>query len=160
MSWYYEGKGLVSPPENAIGFIYRIDNLSKNKFYIGKKEFQHKTNPEISKKKYESLKKEGVAVTKTKNKNLSTKDKIVWRYKRKNHIVGSDWETYCGSNDVLKADVANGDKIKKTILKFCYSKQELTLKEVEELFKEQVLYLCNSYNANILGKFFKQKKCE
>ena len=38
-NWIYENKEVLSKnlPENAIGFIYLITNLTNNKKYIGKK---------------------------------------------------------------------------------------------------------------------------
>lgn len=40
VNWFYEGKEILSlkdVPENAISFIYRIDNLSNGMYYFGRK---------------------------------------------------------------------------------------------------------------------------
>lgn len=162
MSWYYKGKiisSLKDIPKGVIGFVYKIENNTSGKFYIGKKDLYHITNPEISKKKYDELKIKGEPVRRTKNKSKSRPGKPVWRYKRKDHTTETNWATYTGSNDELNNDIENNHSVEKLILKFCYSKKELTMREVELQFKEEVLDRCDCYNGNILAKFFKQVKC-
>lgn len=160
--WTFNGKEVRSikdMPKGTIGFIYKIVNETNDRFYIGKKDLYHVTNPEISKKKYDELKAAGEPVTRTKNKAKSKPGKPVWRYKRKNHTKETNWATYNGSNDQLNMDVNAGHSIQKVILKYCSSKKELTMREVEAQFKAEVLDRCDSYNGNILAKFFKQVKC-
>lgn len=159
MNWIYEGKELKDIPEKVVGFIYKIENETTGKFYVGKKAIFHKTNPEISKKKYDELKAAGIPVTKTKNRSLSTKDKVVWRYKQKNKTKESDWQTYNGSNETLIKDIKRGDNITKTVLKFCYTAKELTYRELEQIVKLNCLDVCECYNENLLGKFYKNVKC-
>ena len=155
----YKVGSIEDMPGDPVGFVYRIDNYTNGKFYIGKKSILSITNPEISEKKYRELKAEGEPVMRTKNKAKSTKGKTVWRYKRKQHKTETNWLSYTGSNKDLNRDIKDGHKIAKSILKFCYTKSELTLREVEEQFKQEVLDRCDSYNSNVLGKFFNQIKC-
>ena len=72
-------------------------------------------------------------------------------------FVESDWKTYYGSSDLLTADIKKLGKenFKREILEVCYSKAELSYKEVYYLFKYDVLSDTKSYNQNILGKFYK-----
>lgn len=147
-------------PGDPVGFVYRIDNYTNGKFYIGKKSIVSVTNPEISEKKYRELKAAGEPVMRTKNKAKSKKGgKTVWRYKRKQHRKETNWLSYTGSNKELNKDIKAGHKISRNILKFCYTKSELTLREVEAQFKQEVLDRCDSYNQNVLGRFFSQVKC-
>ena len=82
-------------------------------------------------------------------------------FKRKEHnsivYVESDWKNYWGSSKILLNDFKEfgKDNFSREILCVCYSKQELTYKEVFYLFKYDVLNDEKSYNDNILGKFYK-----
>ena len=72
--------------------------------------------------------------------------------KRKRKVTKeSDWLNYQSSNDVVKT----WTNPKKTILRFTYSKKELTYQEVRALFKFDALEDSKCLNANILAKFFK-----
>lgn len=162
VNWNYSGaiiKSIEDLPEGCIGFIYQINNKTNGKFYIGKKNLLSITNPTVSKKKYDEIKAEGGDVVKTKDKSKSTKDRVVWRYKAKSRKTETDWLTYNGSNKELNSDIARGHKVEKIIHKLCFTKSELTLAEAESLFVNKVLYKCESYNGNILAKFFKQVEC-
>lgn len=72
-------------------------------------------------------------------------------------FVESDWKDYYGSSDLLKKDIAKlgKDTFKREIIEVCYSKAELSYKEVVHLFKNNVLEDEKCYNQNILGKFYK-----
>ena len=162
LEWLHQGKVITTVddmPEGVYGFIYRIDNLTKNKFYIGEKQLLHLTNPEISKKMYDGLKAEGLPVTRTKNTAKSKPGEVVWRYKRKNVMTETNWLTYTGSSDELNADIKNGDKIKRSILKFTFSKKEHTTREVIEIIKHDCLESCDCYNKQILGSLYQIVKC-
>lgn len=163
VAWRYRS-GIINSideiPKDAIGFVYKILNKSNGKWYIGKKSLYSITNPQISKTKYDRLKKEGVPVTKTKNKSKSKKGSVVWNYKQKNIKKETDWLSYTGSNKELNQDIKNGDLYEKRILKFCFSKKDLTYHEVKEQMILEVLENCDSYNSNILSKFFKMIDCE
>ena len=87
------------------------------------------------------------------------KKNYFFKRREKNSIVfvESDWKTYYGSSDLLKSDIKKYgvDNFKREILEVCYSKAELSYREVVHLFKAEVLQDKNSYNQNILGKFYK-----
>ena len=42
-------------PENTFGFVYRITNLTNDKFYIGKKQLLSQTNVKLGKKEIAAL---------------------------------------------------------------------------------------------------------
>lgn len=163
MRWTFnkiEVTGIENIPDNAFGFIYKITNITKNKFYIGSKFLFYNRNKPISKKKYDELKKNGAEVTKSKSKKTDKSGKIIWIYKQKNVKSETDWEKYTGSNDVLNKDIKNGDKYIKEIICYTYNKKDHTFLEIEQIIKYNCLHDCSSYNSNILGKIFKQTKCD
>lgn len=122
--------------EDNIGFVYIITNKEDDKFYIGKKVFNFSNRKVISKKEK--------AETKT-------------RKKYKTIIKESDWKDYYGSNIHLKRDVEiNGAKnFTRIILKLCKTKKQLSYYEVKYQMIYEVLEK-NSYNLNILGRFFRK----
>ena len=42
MTWFYQDKEVTEIPEDSIGFVYLITNLTNNRKYIGKKLAQFK----------------------------------------------------------------------------------------------------------------------
>lgn len=161
--WKYKRRSikcLKDFPEDCYGFIYKIHNLTNGKTYIGEKQLFSVTNPRISKKKYDLLKSEGIPVRRQKDKRNSKKGSVVWIYKQKELKKETNWLDYCGSSDELTKDIENGHEIKKEILEFTFSKREHTYKEVKHQILNDVLEDCNSYNGNILAKFFKQIECQ
>ena len=122
-------------PENAVGFVYRMTAVIDGKFvmYIGKKNF------------YADVK------TKLGKKEMPT-DKRLKQYKRVRKFT---YKNYYSSNEVLKAYKQSGGEIHRTILEICYSKIELTYKEVKHQFINEVLEEESYLNNNILGKFYK-----
>lgn len=133
-NWIYENKEVLSEnlPENAIGFIYLITNLTNNKKYIGKK----------------LLTKAG-----TENKLLKngTKKKVKCRKE-------SDWKKYWSSCDELKEEVKKlgEENFKREILCFTYSMATHTYLENKYLYVNEVLESEDWYNSNISSKIFKQ----
>ena len=163
-NWIYNGREILSLdqfPEEAVGFIYKITNKDNGRFYIGKKNLFSITNPIISKKKYEELKEAGIPVKKQKKKKKDPKkpDEI-WNYKQKDLKKETNWLTYTGNSDELNADIKKGSAYVKEILLICDSNRDLTYNEVRTQFVEHVLETCDSYNKNILSKFFKTLECQ
>lgn len=128
-------KSIENFPEGAIGFIYKITNLTNNKIYYGRK-----TCTGVLKKK------------------LTKKEKLLPENKRKKfkYVVTEykGWLEYTGSSDYLNADIEKGHKIKKEIIKFCFNKSQMTYYELETIIVNNALLDENCYNGNILGKIF------
>ena len=124
-------------PDGAVGFVYQMDVIldGERKSYIGKKNFFADVKTKLSKKA------------------LPT-DKRLKTYKRVRKIV---YQNYYSSNETLKTAHKAGVIIKRTILKICYSKTELSYQEVKYQFMCEVLEKDIWLNANILGRFYKQK---
>ena len=137
--WVYKLKEFTEEmiPDGAVGFVYQMDVIidGERKSYIGKKNFFADVKTKLSKKA------------------LST-DKRKKTYKRVRKIV---YQNYYSSNETLKAAHKAGVQIKRTILKICYSKTELSYQEVKYQFMCEVLEKDIWLNANILGRFYKQK---
>lgn len=109
VNWHYNGREITCLADcepNALGFIYEITNISKNKKYLGRKT--------IMKPKYTS------GVNKGKSKG------------------NYPFLAYCGSSKSLLEDIKNGDKYKKEIIRWCYTKAELTY------YESQAIYCSNS----------------
>ena len=123
MNWTYEGKEITKLPDDVIGFVYEITNLTDGRKYIGKK--------------LSSFKRSRPPLKGRKNKR---------RYK-----VDSDWREYYGSSDELTADVIKlgKEKFTREILFYCHSKAELSYVEAREQFARKVLESNNYYNGHI-----------
>jgi len=146
MNWlYYEDDGALVPLEDSFdindcfGFVYKITNTETGKIYIGKKAFFHN-------KKKKLTKKELAEQTGPGRKSLTKVEQ-----------VDSGWMDYYGSSKELVADVKalGKDKFQRTILDFCETKKQLTYSEIYHQMTERVLFI-DSYNDNILGKFFRK----
>lgn len=95
-----------------IGFVYLIENLQNGRSYIGKKNF-----------------------TKASYKQLKGKKKKIRK--------PSNWKDYWGSNDELlndvKKDTNKDENFKRTILKLCKSKGDMSYYEAYYQFYNDVL---------------------
>lgn len=151
--WLYKGELIDKAtrlPQDTLGFIYLITNLTNGKKYIGKKNIS--CWKKVSAKVFEESKAKGETVKRHKNKSTSKKGEPVWVYQVR---IEGPWAKYNGSNEELKADIKKGHKIQKEILAVASCAKYLTYLEVEAQFKMNVL--ANSeeyYNQNILGKFW------
>ena len=81
----------------------------------------------------------------------SSKTKQV-KGKKKRLKVSSDWQTYYGSNDILKKDVImhGQDQFKREIIHLCKTKGECGYLEAKEQFTNGVLESDNFYNNWIM----------
>ena len=129
MIWTHNNEEITELPEDCVGFVYIITNLTNNKKYIGKK------LAKFSKTTYKTVK--------LKN---GTKKKKKIRSK-----IDSDWQTYYGSNEQLNKDVQTLGKenFKREILFYCKSKAECSYIEAREQFNHKVLESTEYYNGQI-----------
>lgn len=129
MTWLYENQLVETLPEDCVGFVYIITNLSSERKYIGKKLAKFsKTTQRTVKLKNGSKKK----------KKIRTK-------------VDSDWRDYYGSSPELSKDVElfGKDNFKREILYYCKSKSECSYIEAREQFSRKVLESKDYYNGHI-----------
>jgi len=123
MSWLFESKEIETLPEDCVGFVYLITNLTNNRKYIGKKLARFKTSKPPLKGR--------------KNRRRGTKE--------------SDWREYYGSNDELNEDIKQlgTENFQREILYYCNSKAECSYIEAREQFRHKVLESQEYYNGHI-----------
>ena len=128
-TWTYLNKPVNELPDDVVGFVYLITNLTTNKKYIGKK------LAKFSKTRYKMV---------TQKNGKRVRKKI--RSK-----IDSDWLTYYGSSQALTADIEIQGKymFRREILRMCYSKAECSYYEAKEQFYNEVLESEDWYNAQI-----------
>ena len=129
MSWYYQDQLIEHLPEECVGFVYLITNITTGRKYIGKK------LAKFSKTSYKTVK--------LKN---GTKKKKKIRSK-----IDSDWRDYYGSNVELSKDVEQLGKenFRRDILFYCTSKAQCSYIEAREQFTHKVLESKDYYNGQI-----------
>jgi hypothetical protein len=129
MTWLYQNQTVDQLPEDCVGFVYLITNITDGRMYIGKKLAKFsKTTQKTVKLKNGSKKK----------KKIRTK-------------VDSDWRDYYGSSPELSRDVEQlgTDKFQREILYYCKSKAECSYIEAREQFTRKVLESRDYYNGHI-----------
>jgi hypothetical protein len=129
MTWLYQNQLVENLPEDCVGFVYLITNITNERKYIGKKLAKFsKTTQRTVKLKNGSKKK----------KKIRTK-------------VDSDWRDYYGSSPELSKDVElfGKDNFKREILYYCKSKSECSYIEAREQFSRRVLESKDWYNGHI-----------
>ena len=129
MTWTYQGQVVNELPEDCVGFVYCITNITSGRQYIGKK------LAKFSKTTYKTVKlKNG---TKKKKKNRSK--------------IDSDWQEYYGSSPNLTADIntLGKENFSREILYYCKSKAETSYIEAREQFDRKVLESDEYYNGHI-----------
>jgi hypothetical protein len=139
INWTYRGSEVINidqTPEEAIGFIYKITNLTNGMYYYGRK-----TLLSISKKK------------------LTLKEKKLPENFRKTFKIikkESTWKSYCGSSKTLLEDLKNGDNYSKEIIEYCNTKALMTLKETTQIVCSGSLLDIKSYNMWVSAKIYKK----
>ena len=133
--WFYNDTVVDSLPDDCVGFVYLITNLTNNRKYVGKK---------LSK------------FSKTTYRVVKLKNGTKKRKKIKSQIE-SDWQTYYGSSVELLADIAQlgADKFKREILHYCNAKAVCSYIEAKEQFDRKVLESTDYYNGIISLKVHK-----
>ena len=129
MTWYYQDTIIEELPEDCVGFVYLITNVTSGRKYIGKK------LAKFSKTSYKVVK-------------LKNGDKKKKKIRSK---IDSDWREYYGSNLELNADVLKLGKenFKRQVLYYCKSKSECSYIEAREQFTHKVLESKDYYNGQI-----------
>ncbi len=129
MTWLYNNQPVETLPEDCVGFVYMITNITNDRKYIGKKlaKFSRTTQRTV----------------KLKN---GTKKKKKIRTK-----VDSDWQDYYGSSEHLTADIAQlgTENFTREILYYCTSKAQCSYIEAREQFSRRVLESTDYYNGHI-----------
>ena len=138
--WLYKKdivKSRSEMPENAYGFVYIIRNKITGKYYIGKKALEFNRKKKLTKKELAEHVGPGRKPT---SRTVTTE---------------SDWLDYWGSNKNLLGDLRefNKENFTREILVYAFNKKQLTYYEVHYQCIFEVL-LVDSYNSNILGKFY------
>ena len=129
MQWTYENTIIDELPEDCVGFVYLITNITNERKYIGKK---------LAK------------FSKTSYKTVTLKNGTKKKKKIKSKI-DSDWRDYYGSSPELSKDIEliGKDKFTREILYFCKSKAECSYVEAREQFSRKVLETKEYYNGHI-----------
>ena len=127
--WLYNNQEISELPEDCVGFVYLITNLTSRRKYVGKK---------LSK------------FSKTTYKTVTLKNGTKKKKKIKSKI-DSDWLEYYGSSIELNKDVEllGKDNFRREILFFCKSKAECSYVEAREQFTRKVLETTDYYNGQI-----------
>lgn len=127
--WLYNNQQISELPEDCVGFVYLITNLTNNRKYIGKK------LAKFSKTSYKTV---------TLKNGTKKKKKIKSK-------VDSDWLEYYGSSIELNKDVEllGEGNFRREILFFCKSKAECSYVEAREQFTRRVLETTDYYNGQI-----------
>jgi hypothetical protein len=127
--WLYNNQEISELPDNCVGFVYLITNLTNDRKYVGKK---------LSK------------FSKTTYKTVTLKNGTKKKKKIKSKI-DSDWLVYYGSSIELNKDVEllGKENFRREILFFCKSKAECSYIEAREQFTRRVLETTDYYNGQI-----------
>jgi superfamily II DNA/RNA helicase len=128
--WLYNNQEIIELPDDCVGFVYLITNLTSNRKYVGKK------LAKFSRTKYKT-----VTLKNGTKKKKKIRDKI-----------DSDWLEYYGSSNELNKDIEllGKDNFRREILFFCKSKAECSYIEAREQFTRRVLETTDYYNNNIM----------
>jgi len=127
--WTYNNQPIETLPDDCVGFVYCIENLTNGRKYIGKK------LAKFSKTTYKTVK--------LKNGNK--------KRKKIRSKVDSNWRTYFGSNKELQEDVTKlgAEQFTREILYLCRSKAECSYIEARTQFERKVLESDDFYNGQI-----------
>ena len=127
--WLYNNQEIAELPDDCVGFVYLITNLTNDRKYVGKK---------LSK------------FSKTTYKTVTLKNGTKKKKKIKSKI-DSDWLVYYGSSIELNKDVEllGKENFRREILFFCKSKAECSYIEAREQFTRRVLETTDYYNGQI-----------
>ena len=131
--WLFGGKAIESVeqmPEGVFGFVYLIIHNPTGKKYIGKKQLM----------------------------STRTLPPLKGERKKRKVIKESNWISYHGSQAEIKELVKTStpEDFTRRILRYCFTKKELTYREIEEQVLHKVLEDDDFLNSNIQGRFFRK----
>lgn len=126
--WIYKGKEFTSEDiGDYIGFVYIITDTLNGKLYIGKK---------------------GLVTVKT-------LPPLKGQKRKRKKIVETDWKTYYGSNETIKALVESEgtERFTREIIHLCKTKGEMSYIEMkEQIMRDVLLHPDKYYNGFVGGK--------
>lgn len=126
MTWYYNGEPFTSEMiGDNIGFVYCITDTRNGLKYLGKKGL-------VTKRKMPPLK---------------------GKKRRRIKIVETDWQSYYGSSETVKALVEEygPDTFHREILHLCKSKGEMSYYEAKMQFETDCLLKPDEYYNEFIG---------
>ena len=131
--WIYQNKEVTSiqdMPEGVFGFVYLITHTPTGKKYIGKKQLM----------------------------TTRTLPPLKGERKKRKVIKEGNWIKYYGSQKEIKELVASStpEDFHREVLRYCFTKKELTYRELEEQVLHRVLEDDDFLNSNISGKYYKR----
>ena len=99
LNWLWNGNDVTEDviPENAVGFVYKIEHIPSGKYYIGKKSLQSVRNVKIGKRELQRIREE--------RKLAGIRGSLP---KKKKVRKSSDWQKYYSSNDWIKEQISEG----------------------------------------------------
>lgn len=129
MHWTYKNQIEFEIPENAFGFIYRIEDVETGRKYIGRKY---------------------LTAAKTASKRITKKDGTKVTKKKKSRVE-SDWKCYTGSCKPLNEEIEKRgrEKFKFEIISFGFTRGQVNFLECLIQMKCDVLTDPNYYNDAI-----------
>ena len=133
--WLYQGNIFTDEMIcDYYGFVYKIINKTNNRWYIGKKIF-----------------------TSSKILQATKGSKNVPARKKKKIRVSSDWKTYYGSSDELKADVEliGLENFSREIIHLCLSASHCSYLETKEILISDAILRDEAYNSWVTCKITK-----
>lgn len=129
-NWVHKGQVVTQEQidetgKEYVGFIYLITNLVNDKKYIGQKKLWR----------------------------VVTRPPLKGKTRKRKETKQSDWQTYYGSSEALKADLAifGEENFKREIIYFCNSKAEMNYRETKLQFDNDVLFKPDEFYNGIIN---------
>ena len=119
--WFYNNEQITELPEDCVGFVYLITNLTNNRKYVGKKLFKFTRS------------------TKKKGKRVKKQVDSDWL------------DYYGSNKELLHhVEIFGKEKFTREIIRLCKSKGEASYYEAKEQFDRDALLSESYYNSWIM----------